>query len=239
MSREMYRVPIDFDWPLNQRWKGYVNPHDTPCPAGCISGYTHGYWAVEHLIRLMAMTAEDAYALPRSCVVKNGSPHPWVRDAGFDRLSPEFGEFVLRLCGERKPKKDAGTSFFNDFTEEYRRKLFKAFRKNAKLGKNWGKCKTCKGHGVDPTIWPTYKAWKKFDPPEGPGYQVWEQVSEGSPISPVFATPEEVVVWLVGQGHSEAGARAFVGSGWAPSAMGVVGSPIMNGIDGLTAFGGK
>jgi hypothetical protein len=48
-------------------------------------------------------------------------------------------------------------------------------------------------------------------------YQVYETVSEGTPVSPVFATEDEVVRWLVGQGHSEHAARAFVSNGWAPS----------------------
>lgn len=33
------------------------------------------------------------------------------------------------------------------------------------------------------------------DPPVGNGYQLWETTSEGSPISPVFATPEELAEW--------------------------------------------
>lgn len=27
MSREVKRVPLDFDWPLNKTWRGYVNPY--------------------------------------------------------------------------------------------------------------------------------------------------------------------------------------------------------------------
>jgi hypothetical protein len=32
-------------------------------------------------------------------------------------------------------------------------------------------------------------------PPEGPGWQLWETTSEGSPISPVFKTGEELAHW--------------------------------------------
>jgi hypothetical protein len=38
--------------------------------------------------------------------------------------------------------------------------------------------------------------------PEGDGWQMWETVSEGSPISPVFATPEELARWLADTGAS-------------------------------------
>ncbi|HWI12180.1 MAG TPA: hypothetical protein VNU48_12680, partial [Burkholderiaceae bacterium] len=34
MGRELKRVAIDFDWPVNKVWQGYVNPHYTA--AKCI-----------------------------------------------------------------------------------------------------------------------------------------------------------------------------------------------------------
>lgn len=34
-----------------------------------------------------------------------------------------------------------------------------------------------------------------IDPPEGDGYQLWETTSEGSPISPVFATLDELLAY--------------------------------------------
>lgn len=34
------------------------------------------------------------------------------------------------------------------------------------------------------------------EPPEGIGFQCWETTSEGSPISPVFASMEELCEWL-------------------------------------------
>ena len=42
------------------------------------------------------------------------------------------------------------------------------------------------------------------DPPKGEGYQMWETVSDGAPISPVFKTPEELAQWL-----SDTNASAF------------------------------
>ncbi|MGN6103996.1 MAG: hypothetical protein ACTHU0_02730, partial [Kofleriaceae bacterium] len=35
-----------------------------------------------------------------------------------------------------------------------------------------------------------YEEWREYEPPEGPGYQLWETTSEGSPMSPVFSTLE-------------------------------------------------
>ncbi len=53
-------------------------------------------------------------------------------------------------------------------------------------------------------------------------YQVYETVSEGTPMSPVFATKEELIEWLVNDGgqdgpHSRKAAEAFVKNEWAPS----------------------
>lgn len=52
-------------------------------------------------------------------------------------------------------------------------------------------------------------------------YQVYENVTEGTPVSPVFGTKEEVVGWLVRQGYSERAASEFVESGYAPTFMSV------------------
>lgn len=48
-------------------------------------------------------------------------------------------------------------------------------------------------------------------------FQVYETVSEGTPTSPVFATTDEIVAWLVGEGHSRAAAEGFVKAKWCPS----------------------
>jgi hypothetical protein len=59
-------------------------------------------------------------------------------------------------------------------------------------------CTHCEGSGK---VWPTskikqqYDDWKPTDPPTGEGYQLWEDCSEGSPVSPVFATLEELCAW--------------------------------------------
>lgn len=56
-----------------------------------------------------------------------------------------------------------------------------------------------------------------WSPDEATAYQVYEDVTEGTPISPVFKTQEALIAWLVEQGYSEASARAFAESGWVPS----------------------
>ncbi|MBK8773042.1 MAG: hypothetical protein IPM06_21790 [Rhizobiales bacterium] len=85
----------------------------------------------------------------------------------------------------------------------------------------------CNGNG---TIWDSPEAeqaaddWTRSEPPTGDGYQIWETVSEGSPISPVFATPEELAQHMAGtrwgadKGSSvETWLKFINGPGWAPS----------------------
>ena len=48
-------------------------------------------------------------------------------------------------------------------------------------------------------------------------YQIYETVSEGTPVSPVFETKDELAAWLVTEGYSTRAAAAFAKDGWAPS----------------------
>lgn len=60
-------------------------------------------------------------------------------------------------------------------------------------------------------------------------YQVYETVTEGTPVSPVFASLDEMQVWLIKQGFSEKAAEKFIETGWAPSMVYVPGK----GVSGL------
>jgi hypothetical protein len=53
-------------------------------------------------------------------------------------------------------------------------------------------------------------------------YQIYETVSEGTPVSPVFGTLEEMKAWLVGEGYSEHAASEFVRRGSAMSMVAFV-----------------
>lgn len=67
-----------------------------------------------------------------------------------------------------------------------------------------------------------YVPWHKS---EATWFQVWETVSEGRPVTPSFATEDELIAHLVERGtdwdHGRPwpadGAKAFVDAGWAPS----------------------
>lgn len=90
-------------------------------------------------------------------------------------------------------------------------------------------CSTCDGRGsleAYPGQRAEAEAWEPTEPPAGDGWQLWETVSEGSPISPVFADAEGLAQWLTTPDSCWGAtrrpmtieqARGFVGVGWAPS----------------------
>lgn len=49
---------------------------------------------------------------------------------------------------------------------------------------------------------------------EATHFQIYETVSEGTPVSPVFATRDELAAWLIQQGTSEAAAKKFAQEGF-------------------------
>ena len=72
-------------------------------------------------------------------------------------------------------------------------------------------------------------------------YMMYEDTSEGTPISPAFATPEELARWLADTGASSFGkdTASYEGwlrvakGGWAPSAVSIGGGPLTSGVDAL------
>ncbi len=84
-----------------------------------------------------------------------------------------------------------------------------------------------------------YRPWRDE---EATWFQVWETVTEGTPVTPAFATREELVDHLVEHGdrpnalaHQRSGysrevAEAFVKAGWAPS-MVMLGNKTASGIE--------
>ena len=61
-------------------------------------------------------------------------------------------------------------------------------------------CEFCSGHGNLATDEQREAAenWEHTDPPVGDAYQLWEKVSEGSPISRPFASKRDLANWLAG-----------------------------------------
>lgn len=99
--------------------------------------------------------------------------------------------------------------------------------------------------------WPGFVDGSRTEPPAGDGWQVWETVSDGSPITPVLPTAEALVEYLCTVGTtwdqraarerdeplpSREACRKFVKAGWVPSAM-FVGGRMLSGIHAAIALG--
>ena len=254
MGRELRRVPLDFDWPLNEPWKGFINPHYKPCPEDqktCFNGQTAGAAWLETFCRMFCVVADDILNGDASKARGGNVPHPYMvemptaphyetpryKKEEFDKLesrarmnayyrymesippservirpSQDFLQLMEGLTGE-KPETGFLAGYFNKSYLLYFRLI-----KEAGLDRDtWGVCPVCKGERLDPAVKAVYDAWKDYDPPEGPGWQLWETVSEGSPISAVYPTREKFIEYLIGEGYSKKAAENFSESGWAPS----------------------
>lgn len=226
MGREIRRVPLDFDWPLNERWKGFVNPHYIECEACGGRGSTKSSLALERIVHLMIVAGEDSFSGPRP---GRTWPHPWITEAGIEHPGDNFHELTTALAG-RSPAGRLGHDAIDRWSIQ--KKIVEA----AGLPENWGWCKICDGEGTDPAHREAYEAWEQTEPPEGEGWQVWETVSEGSPITKPFPTAEELIDHLVnvgtvwGQKYSREGATAFVNSGHAFS-MEVRDGEVIDGVE--------
>jgi hypothetical protein len=65
-------------------------------------------------------------------------------------------------------------------------------------------------------------------------FQIYQNVSEGTPVSPIFRSKEELCQWMVSQGESPEAAAAFLELGHAPSLV-ISSSGPMSGPAGLFA----
>ena len=92
----------------------------------------------------------------------------------------------------------------------------------AKVGRS-ERCDACNGEGhIEKWVGQRAlaEAWEPIEPPTGEAWQVWETVSEGSPISPAFDAREELVEFLTTPAYRGIGgpltreqAEAFVEAG--------------------------
>jgi hypothetical protein len=229
MGREIKRVALDFNWPLHRVWPGFINPINPPrCTACNESGYSteaqpivDAWYSFEDRSKQWChnITQDEVQALIDASRLIDLT-HTWTREDGWKMMSDEqlekrYGpmkvpsaEFVNRWS-----KKGMGHDAINHHVCVKQR--------CKRLGIEM-KCAYCKGKGYiffDDDIAKRYDEWKQHEPPSGKGYQLWETVSEGSPISPVFPTVEAFEAYLIGEGYSTAAAKKFIAAEWAPSML--------------------
>jgi hypothetical protein len=64
-------------------------------------------------------------------------------------------------------------------------------------------------------------------------YQIYENVSDGTPVSPVFDSADELISWLITQGVSREAAEAFIAQGHAPSFVVKTSGEVVSGVEAL------
>lgn len=199
MGRTLKRVPLDFDWSLDTTWQGYINPHYKPCPdVACQYGCTPARSWLEAITHLILIAGSET--------AKGGAvTHPWLwalRNAPGVLPSSDMADLSTGLA-ERSPDSFLGHDAVDRWTAT--RKIIQAAGMDPDT---WGICPTCKGHCVDPETYEAWEAWEKSEPPTGDGYQLWEDITEGSPQSPVFATLQELCAWCEEHATTFGDARA-------------------------------
>jgi hypothetical protein len=260
MGREIKRVPLDFDWPLNEVWAGFDNPYYTAkdCPHCNRSGYGpdtkrlydqwYGYAefypsmtgsevltpktpAVRAFAERNCSHSPGFYGTSETAIIREAerlcsmwntqwSHHLDQNDV--NALLAEGRLFDLTRNGNPTPTPQQVNEWHILSMGHDSLNAWVCVREKAKRLGYVHLCTYCNGEGK---LWDTkaakmlYEAWKDIEPPTGEGWQVWETVSEGSPISPVFATSDELVAWLIEQGYSKSAADNFVKSEWSPSMM--------------------
>jgi hypothetical protein len=87
-----------------------------------------------------------------------------------------------------------------------------AHRKRGTSGQG-GRCFYWESAGGPPEPEQYRDSWT---PEQATHFQVYETVSDGTPVSPVLATLDAVREWCISKGYSPAAADGFVRDGWAP-----------------------
>lgn len=247
MSREVRRVPLDFSFPLDKTWSGYLIPEELQLPLcpDCRYSYgggTHGQSPEYHLIYLAfwehnwpegqkhlawrhSITQADVdYLADRELFYRSVPRTPTEdnpRNWEYEYLRPTLAEVVE---ANKEPR------LFHPF-DLSSGKLHYLVERRCEIQGFPTQCGTChgKGHVATRKQIRAHDAWKPTEPPTGEGYQLWQTVSEGGPISPVFETPEGLARWMAGpeytwgvnrhQRITYEQALAFIGVGYSMGSM--------------------
>jgi hypothetical protein len=236
MGREIKRVALDFEWPLDKVWEGFQQPEALQgdnCP-DCQGGQTHAGWWLQELSYRFGMLAQDIGEQERA---DGHKLHPWLAEDQHPHGHWENHKFVVDRPSADIVDLMVGLSKFIDREEtpEHLKSrmgggqyiVYRALLKAAGL-EDLVICKTCNGEGALEAYEGQFKEaenWEPTEPPAGEGWQVWETVSEGSPISPVFATRERLILWLMSPAYNWGTSRPltrqqaenFTESAWAPT----------------------
>lgn len=214
MGRELKMVPLDFDWPVKIIWRGYVNPYREikcePCGGTGRNPETrrlldtfygdgdHGDgWG-------LGLTQDEVDALVASGRLPELTRLPRTdeqRVALEAQRAAGGGYWMKEQNGHRPTAEEVNAWARTSFPGHDGVNQWIALEVRAKRLGVFGRCSLCKGDGqyfTEPRFKRLFDKWRRIEPPAGPGYQLWETTSEGSPVSPVFKTLDELCAWAAG-----------------------------------------
>lgn len=260
MSREVRRVPLDFDAPVGETWAPLLMPPELrplPCPE-CASDGGSGVGLAPYARGLYAQWWGHAPFTPESNgSVPHGPDHPAVRAFAERNVeqAPGFygrGEIAVRReagrlarlwdaqWGHHLSQADVDLLLAEGELRDLTRRWDPEKRQSVPIDpppaltadevNSWSltgfglsstaayvlirarcaargepvTCATCEGEGTawrTPEHKATYEAWEPAEVPTGEGWQLWQTVSEGGPVTPVFPTAAELVNHLVAVGE--------------------------------------
>ena len=304
IGRELKRVSLNFDWPLNKTWEGFINPYGDQfrsCSGCSGTGFSKEYrnltdkWYGKSVFR-----PEDRGSVPFTV------DNPTIQSIAKRIVSCDAKAAAFyRGFYQGDPAKDHASYLCGLYNRAWSHHLneqdVKALIEGGRLcdftsawtpGEGWKlkdppyvptpeevnlwslsgmghdavnshivvsaecnrlgfgiECQVCNGKAgfwPSPEIEKLHEEWEKQEPPEGDGYQIWENVSEGSPISPVFDTPEKLAQWMVrgaaaerDEGVTEEEWLEFIrGPKLSPSLV-IVNGAVMNGVKAVVAKDGE
>ena len=209
MGRELKRVPMDFDWPNGIVWKGYINPYRaTECKACGGTGYN-----TQTRVLADAFYDHDHNGQNRWCDKLVQEEVDALVEAGRlrkFRSEDRTWETVPRTAEEVNAANAPGGRSFGEMYHDGVNRWILIETRAKRLGV-YGQCKVCGGNGYyycSDDYMQKAEEWECIKPPAGDGYQLWETTSEGSPVSPVFATIEELCEWAAGNATTFGSHRA-------------------------------
>jgi hypothetical protein len=67
-------------------------------------------------------------------------------------------------------------------------------------------------------------------------YQIYEDTTDGTPVSPIFESLSDLVAWLEARGISPEAAKAFAAQGFAPLLVLSESGAVEDGIEGMKSW---
>lgn len=214
MGRELKRVPLDFNWPIGQIWKGFVNPHKSmncnTCEGSGLNQATRKIdadWYAFDNPRFVSIGKNRQYnanawmyqlsGVEVEALVKGGRIREASGFAGY--FDEETGVWYKWVDGEKQTCEAPEMPSAESVNEWAKASVFShdginrwiCVKARAKHLGVYGHCEVCGSEGclwANEEVKALHEAWVDFEPPIGDGFQLWSTTTEGHPMSPVFPT---------------------------------------------------